>query len=741
MKEPLMVNDIIAEVEGDHEMTESFSSPADTHETFPKLLEEHKSQLDKAAEYDYCMVFPVDKETRGLTRDATRFLNKMRAAGLDLFLFYSIRKNYIFAMIRLSLERLRILADKLEFKMLLDEYKLHEAASAGNEELGIGPIDISHEPEESYLKPYELIYGKYRDEIDENLYWRPEGLKHPFRESVRLKLTQILIEAKPENGSNPIKVRHQMLKGRIAGFFPLHNIPKLEAVKEKWLQPRSLPWEQPLFDIKEYFGEKVGLYFKFMGHFNLWLTVPAAIGIPLQIYILAINDFSNPTQIAFAVFIVIWAIIMLEFWKRKEKLTALEWGMIGFEDEEVNRPEFKGDTIKSFVDGKEIMHFPQKKRNSLIIESCVVIGVLIAVVIGAVVSIYIMRRALSKPLGSNAQTVASIANSVQISIFNAIYSLVADWLTTRENHRTDTEFEDSMISKLFLFQFVNSYASFFYIAFIAPYQPPSPDAQDNWKGDCGAVNCMKPLAVNLAIIFGIRLTVGNITELAIPYILFLRKYAQEMAFADGELLRPEREFMLSRYNIMKSSLNDYAEIAINFGFIALFVTALPIAALAGFVSSWLEIKADAWKLMLIYQRPIPAGAEDIGMWQEIFTIISVCACVTNAALSVFTMDVLNDYSDITRMWFFVVFQWACFAIQMCAMAIVPDEPAEVAIQNARREFLVNKVVMQIADEQLGGGEAETSPREELGQYILHEYTKNADEVRAEFTPVQDKKDA
>ena len=29
---------------------------------------------------------------------------------------------------------------------------------------------------------------------------------------------------------------------------------------------------------------------------------------------------------------------MLEFWKRKEKLTALEWGMIGFEDEEVNRP-------------------------------------------------------------------------------------------------------------------------------------------------------------------------------------------------------------------------------------------------------------------------------------------------------------------------------------------------------------------------------------------------------------------
>jgi hypothetical protein len=65
---------------------------------------------------------------------------------------------------------------------------------------------------------------------------------------------------------------------------------------------------------------------------------------------------------------------------------------------------------------------------------------------------------------------------------------------------------------------------------------------------------------------------------------------------------------------MKASLNDYAEVAINFGFIALFVTALPIAALAGFISSWVEIKADAWKLMLIFQRPVPTGVEDIGLW-------------------------------------------------------------------------------------------------------------------------------
>ncbi len=33
--------------------------------------------------------------------------------------------------------------------------------------------------------------------------------------------------------------------------------------------------------------------------------------------------------------------------------------------------------------------------------------------------------------------------------------------------RTETEFVDSLILKIFFFQFINSYASFFFLAFIA----------------------------------------------------------------------------------------------------------------------------------------------------------------------------------------------------------------------------------------------------------------------------------
>jgi len=46
-----------------------------------------------------------------------------------------------------------------------------------------------------------------------------------------------------------------------------------------------------------------------------------------------------------------------------------------------------------------------------------------------------------------------------------MYSHLAEYLTELEMWRTQTQFDDSLTLKIYLLQFVNYYASIFYIAF------------------------------------------------------------------------------------------------------------------------------------------------------------------------------------------------------------------------------------------------------------------------------------
>ena len=125
------------------------------------------------------------------------------------------------------------------------------------------------------------------------------------------------------------------------------------------------------------------------------------------------------------------------------------------------------------------------------------IFVLISLVIGATSSVYVMRYQLERvrELRSTSSTIASIVNAIQIQAFNLLYQSFAVKLTDMENHRTYTGYEDSMIAKQFLFQFVNSYASFVFIAFVAKYLIPVDGTPADFEGQCGSTDCMETLAV------------------------------------------------------------------------------------------------------------------------------------------------------------------------------------------------------------------------------------------------------
>ena len=95
-----------------------------------------------------------------------------------------------------------------------------------------------------------------------------------------------------------------------------------------------------------------------------------------------------------------------------------------------------------------------------------------------------------------------------------------------------------------------------------------------------------------------------------------------------------------------------------------------------------ELRVDAWKLVNMYQRVRPGGAQDIGTWQTVFAIMSGAAVVTNGALLVFTMDTFDALPGdamYDKAWLFLVFQYVMFGLMFLLALLVDDVPEGVAM--------------------------------------------------------------
>lgn len=78
-------------------------------------------------------------------------------------------------------------------------------------------------------------------------------------------------------------------------------------------------------------------------------------------------------------------------------------------------------------------------------------------------------------------------------------------MTNWENHRTQDSYENALVFKIFIFQFVNTYASIFYIAFFKGKFIGYPGNYETIFGrrlnPCPPYGCMTDLTIQLAVIF------------------------------------------------------------------------------------------------------------------------------------------------------------------------------------------------------------------------------------------------
>ncbi|KAF3832712.1 hypothetical protein F7725_026377 [Dissostichus mawsoni] len=477
-------------------------------------------------------------------------------------------------------------------------------------------------------------------------------------------------------------IKRLLSNGTYTAAFPLHDCPywkrarNAECESERynlykhWARFLCFYKEQPLNLIRKYYGEKIGIYFAWLGFYTEMLFFAAVMGVicftygvlsyddnrsskeicdpdiggsivmcPLcekvpfleaQLYmslILAIHLFDNEGTVFFAIFMGIWVTLFLEFWKRRQARLEYEWDLVDFEEEQQQlqiRPEFE-------------IRCTNKRLNKItqisLIVACI-IGVIAyrlavyaafaSIIKDPMRKIQVVGRFITPQLATS--VTASCINFVIIMILNFFYERVAVWITDMEIPKTHLEYENRLTMKMFLFQFVNYYSSCFYVAFFKGKFVGYPGDYSYMFGkwsklrneECDPGGCLIELTTQLVIVMaGKQLLMRNWWS--------NRKGRHH---PENHSSRWEQDHGLLNFSQL-GLFYEYLEMVIQFGFITLFVASFPLAPLLALCNNILEIRVDSWKFTTQFRRPVASKARNIGAWQEILNAVAILSVVTN----------------------------------------------------------------------------------------------------------------
>ena len=70
----------------------------------------------------------------------------------------------------------------------------------------------------------------------------------------------------------------------------------------------------------------------------------------------------------------------------------------------------------------------------------------------------------------------------------------------------------------------------------------------------------------------------------------------------------------------EDTFEDHLEMLVQFGYVTLFSSAFPMAAMCALLNNVIEIRSDAFKLCMTFQRPFGQQVQSIGTWQ----VLTIC---------------------------------------------------------------------------------------------------------------------
>ncbi|XP_056135400.1 anoctamin-1a [Lampris incognitus] len=246
---------------------------------------------------------------------------------------------------------------------------------------------------------------------------------------------------------------------------------------EEWASYSVFYKYQPIGLIRKYFGEKVGLYFAWLGVYTQMLIPAAVVGVIVFLYGCATVDdnipsmeicdprnnitmcplcdqacsywrlvtacgtarashlFDNPATVFFSIFMALWAVIFMEHWKRRQMRLNYIWDLTGFEEEEEehkehNRAEYEFEVMQKTM---RVEHATKKgekvkltctDRMPAYLTTVVMMGFMISVTFAIVFGVILYRISIKSALHISSYPAARSNIRATVKTTAAIINLI-----------------------------------------------------------------------------------------------------------------------------------------------------------------------------------------------------------------------------------------------------------------------------------------------------------------------------
>uniref|UniRef100_A0A8C2FI04 Anoctamin n=1 Tax=Cyprinus carpio TaxID=7962 RepID=A0A8C2FI04_CYPCA len=239
-------------------------------------------------------------------------------------------------------------------------------------------------------------------------------INQPFQPGVpepqdpRTRVYEILRRTACTQTCQTMGISSLLAKGVYDSAFPLHDvsIAFYPMLHEEWANYGACYKYQPMDLIRKYFGEKIGLYFAWLGVYTQLLIPASALGVAVFLYGCLTVDTNVPSQemcnehlnftmcplcdrvcdywqlssicstarasylfdnhatVGFAIFMSLWAAVFLEHWKRRQRCLQHSWDLTGMEDFEVRKSKLR-PAYEDFLLKKQEKKAKNKKKEEV----------------------------------------------------------------------------------------------------------------------------------------------------------------------------------------------------------------------------------------------------------------------------------------------------------------------------------------------------------------------------------------